>query len=87
MLDMRERLICLSAMAIVCASCTRDPQSSESPATPTAQQPAASVQDSPSAESSLAIKRGTMTLAEERATFRPCGHEAEWWVLDQSPGL
>jgi uncharacterized membrane protein len=87
MRDMRERLIGLSAMVVVCASCTRDPQPSELPATPTERQEPTETVQAPPTDSSLAIKRGTMTLAEERSTFRPCGHQAEWWVLDQSPGL
>lgn len=87
MLDLRERLIGLTAMSVVCASCSRDPQPAELAATPADQPPAATVQESPGAESSLSIKRGMMTLTEERSTFRPCGEKAEWWVLDQSPGL
>src|SRR5690606_36682327 len=43
--------------------------------------------EQPAAESSLAIKRGIMTLTEDRATFTLCGSQSEWWVLDQSPTM
>jgi uncharacterized membrane protein len=38
------------------------------------------------AESSLALKRGTLTLSSNQATFQPCGAQAELWVVDQSDG-
>lgn len=38
----------------------------------------------PPTDSGLAIKRGTLTLERERATFRPCGEAQDLWVFDQT---
>jgi uncharacterized membrane protein len=38
------------------------------------------------AESSLALKRGTLTLASNQATFQPCGAQTTLWVVDQTDG-
>ena len=37
------------------------------------------------AESSLELKRGLLTLSEERMLFKPCGAQDQWWVIDQTP--
>jgi putative lipoprotein len=39
------------------------------------------------AESSLALKRGMLSLASEQATFKPCGEDAPLWVVDQTDGV
>jgi uncharacterized membrane protein len=39
------------------------------------------------AESSLALKRGVLSLASEQATFQPCGETAAYWVIDQTDGV
>ena len=39
------------------------------------------------AESSLALKRGMLSLAAELATFTPCGEDGALWVVDQSDGV
>ena len=44
-------------------------------------------QPAPPADSSLAIKRGIVMLAQDRMTFRPCNEKAELWLLDQSDGV
>ena len=49
-----------------------------SPATPRSEPPA---------ESGLSIKRGTMMLAQDRITFRPCDEQKELWVVDQTDGV
>jgi uncharacterized membrane protein len=87
MLIAREWQVGFAATLLIGSGCTPDPES-QAP-TPAQQQSAAAApaQPAPPAESSLAIKRGIMTLAEERSTFRPCEAKAEWWVLDQSPSL
>lgn len=41
----------------------------------------------PPAESGLAIKRGIVTLAAERSSFRPCNEQAELLMIDQSDGV
>lgn len=38
------------------------------------------------AESSLAIKRGIVTLAAGKTTYRPCDEKADLWLLDQTDG-
>jgi uncharacterized membrane protein len=39
------------------------------------------------AESSLSLKRGTLTLAADHATFQPCGESAPLWLIDQTDGV
>jgi|JRYE01.1.fsa_nt_gb uncharacterized membrane protein len=39
------------------------------------------------AESSLALKRGTLSLASEHATFRLCAEETQLWVIDQTENV
>jgi uncharacterized membrane protein len=39
------------------------------------------------AESSLALKRGTLSMTVERATFQPCGTSGQLWVIDQTDGV
>ena len=76
-------LVTMSAVSVLGAACTREPV----PPEPIANEDVVAPADRAPAESSLAIKRGIMTLAEERSTFKPCDGSAELWVLDQSPGL
>lgn len=78
---MRSQLIGISSALLACVACTHEPNPVPLPeADATAPQPAAPVTDS-----GLAIKRGILTVDEERVTFRACGTEAEWWVADQTP--
>ncbi|GFE89697.1 hypothetical protein GCM10011488_46510 [Steroidobacter agaridevorans] len=51
-------------------------QPSEAPAT-----------SEPPAESGLAIKRGIVTLAPDRASFRPCGEQKDLLLVDQTDGV
>lgn len=81
-----SRVAALSLMVSI-AGCSPDPASPISSERASSGTPASSVEDPPLAESSLAIKRGVMTFAEERATFKPCDGKGELWVLDQSPGM
>lgn len=39
-----------------------------------------------SAETSLSLKRGMITLEGQQGTFRPCGSTTDLWVIDQSDG-
>ena len=55
------------------------------PAAPVTADPAASA--NPPAESSLAIKRGVVSLAAGRTTYRPCDEKADLWLLDQTDGV
>lgn len=81
---MRWKLIGISSSLLVCMACTRSPE----PAAPAHSQPSSqpvSVGKPAVADSSLAIKRGILTLDEERVTFRACDAASEWWVVDQTP--
>jgi uncharacterized membrane protein len=35
----------------------------------------------------LAIKRGVATLAADHSSFRPCGEQADLWMIDQTGGV
>lgn len=39
------------------------------------------------AESGLAVKRGVVTLAPDRSSFRPCGEQKELLMIDQTDGV
>src|SRR5688572_26680671 len=56
-------------------------QAAEPTPIPAATAPAAPASEPP-AESSLALKRGLLSLATEQATFKPCGEETQLWVID-----
>lgn len=84
----------ITCFAVV--SCTREPQPAApvTDAAPTATEPAATAVESaattdaePPAESSLSIKRGVVTLAAERTTYRPCDEKTDLWLLDQTDGV
>lgn len=53
---------------------------------PVATAPAAARGSDQPAESSLAIKRGLVSLAAGRTTYRPCDEPADLWLLDQTDG-
>ena len=84
----------IAASFVLGAACSREPSSTAAPAGP-ASDPAASAAavkseptpSEPPAESGLAIKRGIALLGQDRMTFRPCGDDAELWVLDQTDGV
>ena len=54
------------------------------PATDSA--PAALAAGEKPTESSLAIKRGVISLAAGKTTYRPCDEKADLWLLDQTDG-
>jgi len=56
------------------------------PAAPVTADPAVATSANQPAESSLAIKRGVVSLAAGRTTYRPCDEKAELWLLDQTDG-
>jgi uncharacterized membrane protein len=63
------------------------PENAAPPAsTATAEPQTAPEQPEAPADSSLAIKRGVIMLAQDRMTFRPCAEKVELWLLDQSDG-
>lgn len=80
------RVVALSLMISI-AGCSPDPAAPISSQKVSSDEPGSNLEDAPGAESSLAIKRGVMKIAEERATFTPCDGKGELWVLDQSPGM
>jgi len=80
------------AVLLTLAGCSKAPEPArELPPTtlPTAPAPAddTAAEAEPPAESGLAIKRGVVTLAADRITFRPCGEQADVWMIDQTEGL
>jgi len=92
-------LTCLTACLAV-ASCSREPQSAAPARDTPAAAPVAKAMpsvapsaggptpaDNVPAESSLAIKRGIVTLAADRTTYRPCDEKADLWLLDQTDGV
>src|SRR5262245_4083634 len=85
-------LLCaLLAPLAGCERKTQAPPASPPPASDTAASAASSAPPAPApeppAESSLALKRGIVMLAQDRVTFRPCGDKAELWMLDQTDGV
>jgi uncharacterized membrane protein len=82
--------VCVAVLAL-CACSKPAPPPPPTSAPDVAPVPAAAVPapaaSEPPAESSLALKRGTLSLASEQATFRPCGETAAYWVIDQTDGV
>jgi uncharacterized membrane protein len=88
-------LACVSASAL--SSCERnaDPPAATAPtlessaSAPASTEPAAAMPATAAepAESSLAVKRGIIMLAQDRMTFRMCGDKAELWLVDQTDGV
>lgn len=67
------------ALAVVAAGCSRQrtPEAVEAelpPAIPS------------SSATSLSLKRGMITVAGPKGTFKPCGAEQDLWIVDQSDG-
>ncbi len=82
---------------LLLASCSREPAVAptapgeaptvnKQPVTPAATGTPATDADAPT-ESSLEIKRGVVTLAKDRTTYRPCTEKTELWLLDQTDGV
>jgi len=75
------------------AGCSKVPESTDPAAAPAADTdtsslpPKAPPTSEPPAESGLAIKRGVVTLAPDRSSFRPCGEQTEWLLVDQTDGV
>lgn len=47
---------------------------------------APTAEGSKSTDSSLAVKRGMVSLAAGKTTYRPCDEKADLWLLDQTEG-
>jgi len=75
------------------AGCSKAPESADRAAAPIADTdtsslpPEAPARTEPPAESGLAIKRGIVTLAPDRSSFRPCGEQKELLLVDQTDGV
>jgi uncharacterized membrane protein len=65
-------------LAMAAAGCSRE-RNSEGEQEPPPSLPSSS-------ETGLSLKRGLFTVAGEQATFKPCGGDADLWVVDQSDG-
>jgi uncharacterized membrane protein len=80
------------AVLLTLAGCSKAPEPpKELPPTtlPTGPAPAeeTAAETEPPAESGLAIKRGIVTLGADHSAFRPCGDQADLWMIDQTEGL
>ena len=80
----------LSIVSVALCACSKAPPppaaTPDAAPVPAAAIPAPAPAAEPPAESSLALKRGTLSLASEQATFQPCGDSAMLWVVDQTDG-
>jgi uncharacterized membrane protein len=88
----RSRLSVGIAGIVLCACSKTSPPAAPPALTPdTAPVPAVAIPtpspSAPPAESSLALKRGTLSLTSEQATFQPCGEAARLWLIDQTDGV
>jgi uncharacterized membrane protein len=81
---MRWKLIGISTTLLACMACARKPEPVAAAEPQAASQSKAGAKAAVT-DSSLAIKRGILALDEERVTFRACGTDSEWWVVDQTP--
>jgi uncharacterized membrane protein len=83
--------VCVGVLALCACSKQESPPASAATATDPTPIPGPSVTEDissePPAESSLALKRGMLSLATGQATFQPCGEQAALWVIDQSDGV
>lgn len=83
--------VAVSAAALVFTGCSRQQNdavvSAPAPAVsaPVAEPPASAGAE-PSAESSLSIKRGVVSVAGDHATFRACDNKDDLWLIDTSDG-
>ena len=84
-------LLSVSIGALVLCACSKDEAPAPEPVVDTAPVPAATAPaaspSEPPAESSLALKRGMLSLGTEQTTFQPCGEDARLWVIDQTAGV
>jgi uncharacterized membrane protein len=85
----RPRHWILFVSSVLVAACGKPPAPSV-PASADAIEPSsdttAESPGEPSTESSLAIKRGVATIAQDRVTFRLCEDKVDLWLVDQTEG-
>jgi uncharacterized membrane protein len=93
MRDWRGMFLSHCAVLLTLAGCSRAPEPAAPAAAPAADTDTSSLPSEvpgasePPAESGLAIKRGIVTLAPDRSSFRPCGEQKELLVVDQTDGV
>jgi uncharacterized membrane protein len=81
------------AVLLTLGGCSKAPEPTAPASAPTADTGTSSLASEPSAtseppaESGLAIKRGIVTLAPDRSSFRPCGEQKDLLVVDQTDGV
>lgn len=89
----RGMLLSHCAVLLTLAGCSKAPDPVAPPAAPSAPSDVSgpssetAAASEPAAESGLAIKRGVVTLAPDRTTFRPCGEQADLLLVDQTDGV
>ena len=74
----------LIVMASLSAGCERAPETAM-PAVEADRSVPSAQTEADATESSLELKRGLLSLSEERVLFQPCGAQDQWWVIDQTP--
>jgi uncharacterized membrane protein len=67
------------ALAVVTAGCSRERTTQGVDGEPPPSLPSSS-------ETSLSLKRGTITVEGQKGTFKPCGEDQDLWIVDQSDG-
>ena len=91
----RCRILCLTGLwltsALFAGGCSRPSgETAPSGTAPVAPAPTTELSsgpvEEPSAESSLAIKRGIVTAEGDHATFRACDDPSDLWLLDEGEG-
>lgn len=89
----RGMLLSHCAVLLTLAGCSKAPEPVVPAAAPTSDTgtssvpPEAPATSEPPAESGLAIKRGIVTLAADRSSFRPCGEQKDLLLVDQTDGV
>lgn len=84
----RPFLLSIGVLALCACSRQGTPAQQASDAEPQAPAVSAASEPEPSStESSLALKRGVLSLAADRVTFQPCAQAQALWVIDQTDGM
>lgn len=80
-------------LSLLLSACSKEeappPQPAGEPAPipiPSAPVSGAATSEAP-AESSLALKRGMLSLSQDHTTFQPCGETTPLWVIDQTDAM
>jgi uncharacterized membrane protein len=73
------RVSVLAGVLAVSAGCSRERATQVVEGEPAPSLPSSS-------ETGLSLKRGILTVADQKGTFKPCGGDQDLWIVDQSDG-